>query len=114
MSEMFDAINAHSDAAAEKERRQQEETAQALADWEYQQKLRRKAKNRRADIAFGVRVAIFAALGWAMSAATDAGLMDTVLTGGLMLLLFLWFGFQAGAWWQFRFSKGGFLSGCSK
>lgn len=111
MSEMFEAIEARHAAAEENLQEEEARRAAALEKWRQEEALRKKKAQQRADMGFGLRALVFGGVLWGLMAATDAGLMDSVLAGGLLLLLFCWFGFYAGAWWQYRFGKGGVLRG---
>ena len=95
MDEMFDAINTNaSEAKAQQDA--------ALAEWERQEAARKKAIARRADMKILLRAVAFAAFDGGLIAAVRAGMVDYVLAGVMLLLGFAWFGFHAGAWFQFR------------
>lgn len=111
MTEMFDAIDAHRAAAKETQQEEEARRAAAFEEWLQQEALRKKAAIRRADLRFALRVVLFVLLAWGLCAAANAGLMAHVLAGGLLFLGFGCLGFWAGAWWQFRFQKGGHLHG---
>lgn len=98
MDEFIKAIDAEAEATEQAQ-------TDALAEWERQEAARKNAIARRADAKILLRALAFAGLNWGLIAAGRAGWIAPVLWGIVLMLGFAWFGFHAGAWFQFRFGK---------
>lgn len=120
MSEVFDAVNtataerreakiAEAEALAKAEQERAAEADAILAKWHQEQAIKRMERNRRIDVRFGFRTATAVTLGIGLAVAQQEGLVAEVLAGPLMAAVLVFHTFYAGAWWQYRFGKGGVL-----
>lgn len=102
MDELIDVVNAEASKTAEEEQARQEA---ALEEWRKLEAARQKAITRRADRKIIFRAVAFAMFNGGLIAAVRADLVAPVLWGIGLMLGFAWFGFHAGAWFQFRARK---------
>lgn len=98
MDEFIKAMDTQADADKQTQ-------TDALAEWERQEAARKMAVIRRADAKILLRAVAFAMFNWGLIAANRAELIAPILHGIVLMLGFAWFGFRAGAWFQFRFGK---------
>lgn len=109
MSEMFDAISANADQAAERERKQIAEAEETLAKWEAQQEQRRQRKRKSATRAMVLRLLFVAVVLVGLFFSLRFELMAWQLVVSVAAAVVVWGSVWTGAWMQFMFADGGVL-----
>lgn len=109
MSELFEAINTHSEEAAAQARVDAEELQKIEEARAADKKRVHKMRHRRATRTLAFRLVIAAALCVGVCLATHASLMAEDFAVLVLAMVFSWFSFWAGAWVQFVWCKGGLL-----